>query len=322
MSLLNAIKNELGDDHIFDKKWPADAFNAVDEAGATPLALAVLAGRWKLVFWLKTMGVNARSVTGTAALLLAAHDGDHRTVRDMITAGGIDLGAANARGETAMGMAIYSDNLRIIDHLIGAGVSVNAPCDEFETPPLLSAVQRNSISMVDRFIYARADVNAYNVRGVTPLMAAAWRGALTMVESLLKVRADVNASDGAGNTALLGVGSLNPYSTDGHIIVDLLLKAGARVNVVNRAGDTCLIKYVRKNVKTAEQKDDQFLAIQRLIQSGADVSAVSGGKTALQWATLLGLPAPILTMLASKPGQVVGICPDCNRPRRPMKSLE
>ena len=87
---------------------------------------------------------------------------------------------------------------------------------------LISAVTRNDLEDVQRYLSAGADVHARNDKG---LVFAAQEGYLEIVRELISVRANINAQNGA---------ALILAASNGHLeVVEVLLKAKADVHVEN-----------------------------------------------------------------------------------------
>ena len=113
-------------------------------------------------------------------------------------------------------------------------------------PPLLYAVDKGKIEIVELLLDNGADIDSIDVSHQTALMVASGMGHFDIVELLLKRGANVNATENDGYTALIHASS----GEDGHPeIVKLLLEKGADVNAPENEGYTALI-YASQNGHT------------------------------------------------------------------------
>jgi ankyrin repeat protein len=90
--------------------------------------------------------------------------------------------------------------MEVVDLLIAAGAKLN-PTDA-QVNPLLFAVSRRYVPMIEPLLSRGADVNWKNSQGQTPLMAAELGGSPEVVRLLIAKGADLNAKDSSGRTAL------------------------------------------------------------------------------------------------------------------------
>ena len=163
------------------------------------------------------------------------------------------------------------------------GVDVNAS-DEYGNTPLLIAVQRFSLDLVDELLNLQksdgsfaVNVNQSNLDGTTPLLAACQNSDRLMVDRLVKVAGiGVNLADKDGNTPLLI--AVQRRNLD---LIDALLSLqksdgsfAVNVNQSNLDGTTPLL---------AACQDRNFLMVDRLLKvAGIDVNlADKDGNTPL-----------------------------------------
>ena len=141
-----------------------------------------------------------------------------------------------------------------------------------------SAAALGHITVIERLLQQKADVNAAGSDGRTALQAAAGGGHLAVVERLLQQKADVNAAAAAeynGRTALQAA------AEDGHLaVVERLLQQKADVNAA-------AAEYDGRTALQAAAEGGHLAVVERLLQQKVDVNAAAAdaeykGRTALQ----------------------------------------
>lgn len=110
--------------------------------------------------------------------------------------------------------------------LLRHGAGANLRDDQGRTP-LMAAVGRDHLELIQALVDAGGDLQAANGQGTTVLMEAAASGQPEVVRLLLNHGADLHARDQAGLTALLHATGLRGDSCDA---VRLLLERGANPN--------------------------------------------------------------------------------------------
>ena len=117
-----------------------------------------------------------------------------------------------------------------VQRLIRNGADINQP-DNFthSRSPLITAISRRNIVMVQLLIELGADVNLM-VDGICPIHAACRMNSFMIVEALVEKGADVNVPDEYGYTPLDI--ALNFSSGRNEKIIDDLLIGGAKVDLL------------------------------------------------------------------------------------------
>jgi len=157
-----------------------------------------------------------------------------------------------------------------------------------------SAAALGHITVIERLLQQKADVNAAGSDGRTALQAAAGGGHLAVVERLLQQKADVNAAAGySGRTALQAA------AEGGHLaVVERLLQQKAYVDAAAAAG------YNGRTALQAAAEGGHLAVVERLLQQNADVNAPAAeyhnGRTALQAAAGGGHLAVVKRLLQQK----------------------
>ena len=110
---------------------------------------------------------------------------------------------------------------------------------------LLFAIKFNDAIGVEKILQEGVDLNQpVNVVGQTPLILAVMKGSLPIVELLLSAGADPNLQDNGGTTALMLI-----WDRDLEI-TRALIEAGADRHIANLAGETAL-DVARRKQQTA-----------------------------------------------------------------------
>jgi len=157
---------------------------------------------------------------------------------------------------------------------------------------IASAAALGHITVIERLLQQKADVNAAGSDGRTALQAAAGGGHLAVVERLLQQKADVNAAAGYN-----GRTTLQAAAEGGHLaVVERLLQQKADVNAA-AAG------YNGRTALQAAAEGGHLAVVERLLQQKADVNAAAAkfnGRTALQAAAEGGHLAVVERLLQQK----------------------
>lgn len=127
--------------------------------------------------------------------------------------------------------AIVSGHANIVKLLLSEGAYPDFGC----FPPILEAIVRNRVDIVEMLIDAYADVNRNLEDRSTPLIVACIRGYAQIVRILVDAGAEVNARDDEGSTPLMIAacqGSLE--------IVKFLIDQGADVNLEDDCGENAV----------------------------------------------------------------------------------
>ncbi len=174
--------------------------------------------------------------------------------------------------------------------LIGVGPAIR-PSQQQLLAGVASAAALGHITVIERLLQQKADVNAAGSDGRTALQAAAEGGHLAVVERLLQQKADVNAAGYNGRTALQAA------AEGGHLaVVERLLQQKADVNAA-------AAEYNGRTALQAAAGGGHLAVVARLLQQKADVNAAAGyhsGRTALQAAAEGGHLAVVERLLQQK----------------------
>ena len=140
-------------------------------------------------------------------------------------------GAISIMPETALINAIWRDDETIDDvlaevkNLLAAGVDVNALDKSIDSTALGEAVATGNLELVQTLLDAGADTNVRSSTGRTALMKLDEDGSAEIVRALIDAGARVNLKDEEGESALLVAAALEKSD-----VLQALLDAGAKVN--------------------------------------------------------------------------------------------
>jgi len=216
----------------------------------------------------------------------AAMRGDKAAVQSLLLKK-VDVNAAQGDGNTALHWAAYRDDLAMAQLLVTAGASMKATTRVGNMTPLFLAAKNGSAAMIELLLKAGADANAANTNGTTPLMLAAAAGKADAVKLLIDRGADVNAKDTTnGQTAVMFAAAMNRDA-----VIKVLAERKADLNATSKTspipqngarGDDGVARRGREAMvmggNTAllfAARDGQMEAVKALLESGADVNAVS-----------------------------------------------
>lgn len=195
--------------------------------GARAMRLAILTG-------VMIMALNGAQ----ASVIGAVEAGDHGQLSKALAAHE-PLEARNAKGQTALLVAVWKNDLAAATLLIDAGADVNA-FDQIKDSPYLVAGAQGRTDILRLILAHGADLKSTNRFGGTALIPAAEKGHLPAVEMLLAAGVDPNHVNDLGWTALLEAIILTDGSPVYQQIVATLLAGGADPSIADFEGVTPL----------------------------------------------------------------------------------
>ena len=147
---------------------------------------------------------NGRAIT---PLHYAAQYNDLAVVDALLEGGAeVDLrivASQSAAQYTPLHYAAWgNDDPAVIDILLAAGADLEARTSDSGRTALRIAVWDNEVGMVDALLAGGADPNAVEQNGNTPLHVAVVKGDVAVVESLLDAGADARAENASGDTPM------------------------------------------------------------------------------------------------------------------------
>lgn len=203
----------------------------------TALHLAAEHGHAAVVRVLLDAGADLEAADrGGMTPLLWAIERRRRPVVSLLRERGANLLATTGRGYGALHSACSAQDLALLEELVSAGMSPEAPTPWLNGGTLLHVAASWGAQKVVRWLLERGvAVDASDNKGRTPLHLAAKSNRSEVITALLDGGAAVDAADRAGDTAL-HVAAGAGFS----VVVRTLLARGANVNPLNRGKRTPL----------------------------------------------------------------------------------
>lgn len=199
------------------------ALNTQDQAGNTPLLVALQAGNIALADWLIEQGADIQisNHAGQTALHLAL---------DQFT-------KATDSAELMQSLPI------LVERLMKKGATIQSSDQAGNSPLHQLALQscktklacQLQLQFAQALLAAKAEVNSRNADGDTPLLLTAYSGNLDLAKFLLEHQAEVNATDKVGNQALSLALDHKHYA-----LADTLVAQNADIQQANWAGLSAL----------------------------------------------------------------------------------
>ena len=180
------------------------ALNEADTAGATPLAVAILAQRKPVVEYLLSHGADPnlrKGQTGATALSYAVAENRPDLVQ-MLIANKANPNLPYADGQNLLHLAVRHGGAAMVRLLCTAGVDKEAT-DANGNTPLDQAVLRGNTSVAVALLQCGADPGRVRVSdGRGPLHQACIKGTAELIPLLVAAGANVVAEDRSGQTPL------------------------------------------------------------------------------------------------------------------------
>ena len=312
--IFNAVRHN--DRELIDS-WvdSGGKLNQIDEQGNTIVMAALIAGWPDLAETLihQTRLHDKANKLGDYPLHIAAVR-DYREVAVAVLVAGTDIDRRDARGNTALMLAIKNENLDLAGFLLDSGANPDARNQKLQSPSDLAFAPGNSRSKVlfaSRGLKPKQKPNpeSKSVNGIArfsesvrkqgnryngwPLVSVAIElGETRIAKQLIAQRREIDSSGPGANRAL----HVAARNLD-HVNMKRLLAQRVEVNAVNRKNQTAL--YLASEANCLD-------CVKLLLAGQADPSiAASGGVTPLEIAVQNGasrVAAALLATNASYPG--------------------
>ena len=165
----------------------------------------------------------------------AASRGDPKTLGEVL-ASGVDVDARDARGQTALLLAVEGGHTGAAKKLMERGASVNAQAANQDTPWLLAGASGRT-DILEMMLSRGPDLSIRNRFGGNALIPACERGHVETIRLLTtKTKIDVNHVNNPGWTCLLEIVILGDGGRRHQEATRLVLGAGADPNIGDKEG--------------------------------------------------------------------------------------
>jgi ankyrin repeat protein len=168
--------------------------------------------------------------------------------------------AASADRTTPLLTAVEAEDRTAVQKLLTDGAAASE-ANRYGVTPLAQACQNGNAEIVALLLKAGADVKAVQPGGETALMLAARTGSVACVHALLDHGAEINATEHHGQTALMWAAAQGNAE-----VVELLLARGVDFRVRLKSGFNALLFAVREGRNGI---------VQSILKAGADVNEVA-----------------------------------------------
>ncbi|KAL8655910.1 MAG: hypothetical protein Q9210_000611 [Variospora velana] len=121
-----------------------------------------------------TSNVNVKDVYGDTPLMYAAEHGNDPRILEILYKAGSSLSEVDCTGHTAMHTAIYFDNWRAVETLVGLGADIDRPSSG--DTPLMKTLICNAHASMSVLFRLKADVRLLDLEGQSLLHLAARYG--------------------------------------------------------------------------------------------------------------------------------------------------
>ena len=201
----------------------------------------------------------------------AAKSGDTAEITRLIALG-TDVNSQDATGDTALNWAAYHGQFNAVKELIDNDANLNK-ADKKGRTPLFWAAQKGHLKTLKELLLRGANSNVKTKSGKTPFRASVYSENNPHIKCEFMERGYIlqEGDQKRLNAALISAASKEEHDS----LIERLISVGADVTSVNNYGDTALHRaahYGKNHI------------VKTLIEKGANLDAVSHGKTPLIYA--------------------------------------
>lgn len=232
--------------------------NVKGHAGHTPLILAAINGRAKVIEKLVDVGayVDEKDVSfnGWTALIWAAHKGYNDVVQKLISLGS-NPNLKNLWDYTPLMSASANGHVRTAEILIAAGADINAK-DYYDRTPLMWAAINNHPDAIGMLFNYDADINSKDKSDKSAVMLAAERGHKEAVIKLIESQAELDVPvDWYERTKEIYPETIKLIDNPDKVIADLRKRMAEATLKVEKKDERTLM---RKELQNLRQKQAEL----------------------------------------------------------------
>lgn len=226
--------------------------------------------------FLKTLwGIDL--VANEDALFQSIVKNDNRAVSVLLDSG-ISPNAIGRDKRSALRVAVETGMRDPMMLLISRNADVNLR-DPGGSTPLIAAVKKNDVDLVQQLLQVGADVNGTNAQGMPPLTIAIQEQNLPLVDIFLGLHANVNIYSKESRTPLM-----EAILKDNPNLVTRILQNGANVNIKDAKGDNAMMYAIRSEnmqiisslmgtqINLDAKNDDGQTAMEYALKRGGKIS--------------------------------------------------
>lgn len=135
---------------------------------------------------------------GETTLMIAVRENSNKVIDALLKTAGIAIDLRAKNGDSAIMLASYLGNLKVVKELLQRGAAINHP----GWTPLHYAATAGHLELIRLLLEHHAYIDAESPNKTTPLMMASRNGNIQVVQLLIEQGADVELKNALGMTAL------------------------------------------------------------------------------------------------------------------------
>ncbi len=242
--------------------------NRPNPKGRPPLNEAIHREYVDIVELLLDNGAEVEGTETSEYPMDVAMDVRNLAIIDHLILAGVFLEAQNERGNTPLRTAVNNEDIPLVRLLCNRDANVNEFTEQGELTLLQTAIKKGNIEITRMLIESGAETECGETLEDSPIFMAMDEGYMFLALTLDAYDADVNRRDVEGNTYLHYAAQMSDVR-----MIGLLMDAGADVDATNDMEETPLHR--------AAQKGNEE-AVEMLLAYGADINAEdAAGQTPL-----------------------------------------
>lgn len=236
----------------------AAELDALNQDGLTPLAVACMAGNWRLAKFLLERGAKPEPAGGQPALLAAAAtEEDDPAGVQLLLKHRAKVDTRDAQRRSALHEAALAGNTDIVSTLLAAGADVHAQDADGRTP-WLEAARGGRIGVLERLADAGADVTVadHGQRNALLLASAAEGVPPALIRRLLELGVNAEQRDEQGKRAVDVAAESGRWAIVSALDPAYALPAAVVTGEDDAVPDRAPIALLREGLQAARSEDE------------------------------------------------------------------